>query len=437
VAVMSRYRHASNLIAMSMHLGPQPSSREWKPASAVLPVENAAAQVLLLARRLDRLIKRVQLFSVSCLQAPEELRNNLKQLVDLALVELEEGGKALERFRSDSPETADPVSISLLPSVESLAGSPLQETPADSGEITEQAVPTSNEVLASDENLTGASPQSPTLPTLGQLDLSYDTMANLADIPEASDLNAILARLEATSANDTNNEQAAFEQAQRPKAGESSTRERLLEFEVCRMQAADQVASTCAEPESPAEPTMNSPSEATSNAVKRVVLKLPKSTATDQAPAPERSQWEGSQREGAIGTSETSELEDTSPESKPLESASCASTSVSASGPQVNDHESGSVAAGVGPASLVPATAASSSPLSTSSDVTGRAPKKSSTIGATGNTGEKKNADQRENANPLDSIRPDNLNAILSLKEELDQLLHEYKTVENRSVENS
>lgn len=180
---------------------------------------STAEKVEFLNVRLERLIKGLRHFAGYCDFAPDDLRSEVKQYVDLAEIELREGLKALHHGRHElSRPDALPEEATLTTNN--------QQPPVASNEnlvtqTTSDLVDTSSDPLLSN-------PSS----NINSLGVSFDSMAKMAEVPVANDLEAILARLQSYSDALNNDEVEGQNVGTQPGR---DARERLLGFEVCRM----------------------------------------------------------------------------------------------------------------------------------------------------------------------------------------------------------
>jgi hypothetical protein len=315
--------------------------------------------------RLERLIKGLQLFAGYCELAPSEFRSEVKQFVDLAEIELREGLKALQ---SSAQDASSPSASS-----DAIVQPTLQETlptPASDENTDPTLVDTSSDPLLSAPNT-----------NLDSLGMSFDSLAQMAQVPEANDLEAILARLqsygEALDGGDVEKRKVGTQPSR-------DARELLLGFEVCRMDSDQSEVSL--QPVAESQPsevsgdwsntkTFSSSSDATSLTTQytEAVQFTPESAASNSLSYENSvaddlanlvSEVQGSD---SVAAEETSEAHQSKPET--------------GSGPQNNP-----------------------------------------------NTARESKSEQSENSSPVNSIRPDNLLEINALKEELNSMLSQYKS---------
>ena len=324
-----------------------------------------AEKLEFLSARLKRLIKGLQLFEGYCELAPSEFRSEVKQFVDLAEIELREGLKALLRGAqgaSSPPASSDEV---VPPTLQETSPTPASKEKKDS-----TLVDTSSDPLLSAPNT-----------NLNSLGMSFDSLAQMAQVPEANDLEAILARLQSYG------EALDGGDVERRKVGTQpgrDARELLLGFEVCRMDSNESEAST--QPVAPSQSseasgnwsntkTFSASNDATSLTTRNTeaVQFGPESAATNSL-GNENSGADdlanlGCEGQGSdsVAAEETSEAHQSKPET--------------GSGPQSNP-----------------------------------------------NTARESKSEQSENSSPVNSIRPDNLLEINALKEELNSMLSQYKS---------
>jgi hypothetical protein len=333
-----------------------------------------AEKVEFLSARLERLIKGLQLFSGYCDLAAGEFRSEVKQFVDLAEIELREGLKALRtgpRIDSSSPASSPEEAL-----VTTLSETPPTPVSDEDAECT--LVDTSSDPLLSNPNS-----------KLSSLGVSFDSMAQLAEVPEANDLEAILARLqtygEALDGGDVEGRKVGI------KPGRDA-RAMLLGFEVCRMDS-DQS-------EPPAQPTAESQlGELSGN------QSHPNTFCTSNEATSLTTQYTEVVHFAAESTATNS-----------LESMKSAVDDLA----NLDSESLGSDLAPDADRNSVPAQDKSEAHLSKLETVSG--PQNNP------NTARESKSEQPENASPVNSIRPDNLLEINALKEELNSMLSQFKS---------
>jgi hypothetical protein len=324
-----------------------------------------AEKLEFLGARLKRLIRGLQLFEGYCGLAPNEFRSEVKQFVELAEIELRESLKALERGAQDAsspPASQDEV---VQPTLQETLPSPASDEKKDS-----TLVDTSSDPLLSAPNT-----------NLNSLGMSFDSLAEMAQVPEANDLEAILARLqsygEALDAGDV----------ERRKVGTPpgrDARELLLGFEVCRMDSDQTEAST--------QPLAQSQSSKSSGNWSNTKT----SSASNHATSLTTPYTEGVQ----LGpeSAATNSLGNENSRADDLANLGCESQGSDSS------------------------TAEETSEAHRSNPETSSGPQNNP------NTARESKSEQSENSSPVNSIRPDNLLEINALKEELNLMLSQYKS---------
>ncbi|MFM7562961.1 MAG: hypothetical protein ACKO81_08015 [Planctomycetota bacterium] len=333
-----------------------------------------AEKVEFLSSRLERMIKGLQFFAGYCDLAPSEFRSEVKQFVDLAEIELREGLRALQSGkRGDSFPPDSAVEEALQPTLAATVPAPTAEE-----ETAPTLVDTSSDPLLSNPNA-----------NLNSLGVSFDSMAQMAEVPEANDLEAILARLqsygEALDTGDVEGRKVGTQPGR-------DAREMLLGFEVCRMDS-DQ-----AEP--PAQPNAESQPSESSGAWSQPHTFCASNEATSLTTqftgvvqvAPESNAANGLES----GRSPTDDLANFDSEGHSSE--------------------------------LVPGADQSSSPTQDKSDADQSKSETGSERQSNPTTARESKSDQSENASPVNSIRPDNLLEINALKEELNSMLSQFKS---------
>jgi hypothetical protein len=333
-----------------------------------------AEKVEFLTARLERLIKGLQLFAGYCDLAPSEFRSEVKQFVDLAEIELREGLKALQTGpRGDSSSPASSVEECARPTLAETLPTPVADEVTDS-----TLVDTSSDPLLSDPNS-----------NLNSLGVSFDSMAQMAEVPEANDLEAILARLqsygEALDSGDDEGRKVGTQPGR-------DAREMLLGFEVCRMDS-DQS-------EMPAEPTAESELGELSGNQSHPNTFCASNDATSLT-----TQYTEVVHFAAESTATNS-----------LESMKSAVDDLA----NLGSESLGSDLAPNADRNSVPTQDKSEAHLSNSETVSG--PQNNP------NTARESKSEQSENASPVNSIRPDNLLEINALKEELNSMLFQFKS---------
>jgi hypothetical protein len=349
-------------------------SRALSPDATVLDGQGGG-QLVSLSCRFERLLKRIRFLASHCEQAPDPLRQDLKQFLDLAAIELEEGYQALVRYQGNVPQS--------VASSDSLPHPNASIQPAENPRVELASEVAVNvplvvaEVQDCEQRIDSA---------LDQIEMSFDAMAQLAEIPEAADLTAILAKLE------SGGDAVDSDEFDRPvKTSPSNTRERLLGFEVCRMEGRPNRTSSGI----PAEPMG--------------LLNKPAISAFESNGQPELAQFATLEESNPLVST------DAEPPAEPPAEAELPHAIPAASPAPVSFLFESQFApeATAEPEPVLETSAPESNPgeehRSGSSSPKARA------------------SEQSENANPLDSIAPDNLQAILSLKEELIQVSAKFK----------
>lgn len=354
-----------------MHSGDQSSrSRAIGPA-AIVSNRDDGEPLKELSSRYVRLLKRVRILAQHCEQTPDGLRQQLKQFLDLAVIELEEGYQALVRYQGNVPLSAGndgPVRNELCPRQK---GTNLQVE-------TEQEIVVPNRRAVADSHQCEQRIDS----ALEKIELSFDAMAKLAEIPEAADLTAILARLEI---DDDAHDADDFEKP--VKTSPTNTRERLLGFEVCRMEARPKPADFL--PELPPE---TQPEE-----------------QLGAVPGPaELSQVAPLSEPDVIGNDLTGSgllpIDPNEPNQEPSAACLFAFCSAESAGSE-------SVDSAANPAAEPNPPSVDAQPQQMHAS----------------NVPKMRPSEQVENVNPLDSIGADNLQAILALKAELEQVSAKFR----------
>lgn len=353
-----------------MHRG-VPSSRSRVSGSvASVSSRQSGVELTALNSRFERLLKRVRLLSQHCNRVPNGLRQELKQFLDLAVIELEEGYQTLVSYQGSVP-LCDGSPSSLPHEL-----SPRQVSENEQVELERESVAADLQPVADSPDCDQRNDSA-----LDPIELSFDTMAKLAEIPEAADLTAILARLEnggdASEADD-------FEKPMEPL--QSNTRERLLGFEVCRMETAPELAECL--PETAAEVQLADGLSLPPSPVELPEGVLPSGDDTGSS-LPGNEQLVVDQSEASANEVESGQVASCSVESTVIEPAVPAAESA--------------VEPAFSPASPQP--------------VQGQTP----------TAPQKRPKEQVENVNPLDAIGAENLQAILALKEELEQVSAKFK----------
>lgn len=358
-----------------------------KPAKNRAPCHRFTAgtptdQAEFLRARLESLINGLRLFAAYCDLAPNPFRSEIKQFVDLAEIELSEGYKTLHNC-TKSPSTEGLTS-------EEVANSS-SENPSSSEGLQQTTASFEADYSQEWETECTSSNSSPSLSNseLNPVGLSYDTMAQMAVVPEANDLDAILARLKSTCEATDSSDIESLTVGTQPGR---DAREILLGFDVCRLDSNPSEAS----PEQAAESqpvgaicdlankkVFAASSDATSiTTLYTEVIQLDSnlSTAISSVPLPTAEDSNSALEIGNLGT-----------DSKPSENPSSETTQEENTLPEGG--------------------------LETGSE-TYRNP----------NSSRESKSEQSENSNPVNSISPDNLLEINALKEELDAMLSQFKS---------
>ena len=337
-----------------------------------------AEKVEFLSARLDRLINGLRLFAGYCDFAPNEFRSEVKQFIDLAEIELREGLKALHSGRKESSPFAGSLEETVLPTtlIESVP-TPAIEEQLDSN-ATSAAVDSSSAPLLSAPNSNLNSPG-----------MSFDSMAQMAEVPEANDLEAILARLqsygEALDNGDVEGRNVGTQSG-------NDARELLLGFEVCRMDSDQSEAVTQPDAQSDSNEAVgnwaNTKSFAACNEATSLTTQYTEITQFASAPAPANS----------------------------LGSQSPASEDSATTGSDTQDADS---VAGEDPTSI------STEGKSESQQIK---PLTGSGTNHNSNSARESNREHSENSSPVNLISPENLLEINALKDELNSMLSQFKS---------
>jgi len=336
-----------------------------------------AEKVEFLRARLESLLKGLRLFAGYCDLAPSPYRSEIKQFVDLAEIELDEGLRALQVTSKDS------TAPSLL-SDQSNTSSEIDLSIAKSGTADTDSSQES-------EKANHSSDSSPSFnnANLNPPGMSFDSMAQMAEVPEANDLEAILARLQSYGEALDNGE---IEGRNVGTQTGRDARELLLGFEVCRMDSTPSDAS----PEQAAE----------------------SQTGDANGDWSSTSAFAASSDATSITTQYT-EVAKLEPDS------STAISSNSLTPGEYNNSAADSANAGAG--SAADEDPASQTPPGENDSQNGK-PGTGSGANSNPNSSRESKREQSENSNPVNSISPDNLLEINALKEELSAMLSQYKS---------
>lgn len=344
-----------------------------------------AEKVAFLRGRLERLIRALHLFAGHCDLAPPPFRSAVRQFIDLAEIELREGLKALPSSVDDPALTTATACLTSTVVFEEAPAPSAPEEPLPAIESCEsgaahallETVEPSIDPLLSDS-----------APQLNSLGLSFDSMAQMAEVPEANDLEAILARLKSYSeALDS----ADVEGRKTDTSPGRDARELLLGFEVCRMDSetaeaavepanAGQTSAPIGEPSTDLSLAVSGDGYPSSPPAAPVGQSVPEATVTTQPVSLETAETQHSAEECLHQNLDTAAEED------------------SASRENLVQQDTP-------PAKREPDSAARSNP----------------------NTARGSKSEQAENSNPVNSISPENLLEINALKEELLAMMPRFK----------
>lgn len=326
-----------------------------------------------LERRFERLLKQVQSLAKHCEQTPDRLREKLKQLLDLALIELEEGYQTLFKYQAQPEVPKESAGLSAVqPGIER---API---PAESEEVPDGAAGELEVLSAHDceQRIESA---------LDDLESGLEELANFAAIPEAADLQTILARL---AKGIEASEGEVKEEPELKQQARHHAREQLLSFEICRMapESAELKIAAVSAGDSPLEPESVCP------------LQVPATSREIRSQAPVAGKAQYLVNDVLLEASVVAGM------SAALDGLPMISAAADKSVEMIaTDSESD---AGKTPTNL---NGQESQAVKPSSPKDARA---SETV---------------ENISPLESISPDNLQAILSLKQELEELSAQFK----------
>lgn len=361
-----------------------------------------------LSCRFERLLKRVRILAGHCEQAPENLRDSLKQFLDLAVIEMEEGFQALVSYQGRLSQS---VTVPESESGKLSSEQPVADSPIEPQATALASVPP---VVSENEDC-----EQGIEPTFDNIEMSFNTMARLAEIPEAADLNAILARLE------SGDDASDADEFRRPiQDSPTNTREQLLGFDVCRMEVRPNPATpAAAEPQNlPQNLSQNLSQSRTNRALAAAdradshhisAAEVVFTSAGDSHSAGDSLRYAAALSAGlpaeaggfpiASGAYGSREQVEDGADVQPVLPVPAA---------EVNDAEVKGAAESLSGHSPIPSnleSPARQNPNSAPSPSRGHA------------------SEQVEDVNPLESIAPENLEAILSLKEELILVSSKFK----------
>lgn len=362
-----------------MNLGQNPSPQRATARKA--PAHKLAGDAVFLGLRLERLCKGLQLFSRYCDQAPSEIRAAVKQYLDLAGIELADALRTLKSPIETEPADRQPAAQPTSQEVSQVEWA-IQSTPSGEPSLTNRA----------DCGIEEQDPKQgfndPLLePAQNGSDVHFESLAEQAEVPEANDVEAILARLKISIENTEAGE--ASESASR-KARPSDARELLLGFEVCKL-----------------SPTESTPAQANSLHGEQAEA----GSSEHSAPAAQGMNDESNSWFPSVSAELRDEIG--ANELKPAD----VSNSLPEDG-QPSDESAGELSLQTGlqaTARFPQASTGAAEPMLAENRVNS-------------NSASHLRHEQSENSNPLQSISPDNLKQILELKEELNELLASYKS---------
>lgn len=337
-----------------------------------------AEKVEFLGARLERLIKGLQLFLGYYELAPSDFRSEVKQFIDLAEIELREGLKALQsgaRVRSSAPS-----------SLNDEVGGAIHNEPPTAPAIADFTASKTDTALVDTSSDPLLSAQNSNLNSLG---LNFDSMAQMAEVPEANDVEAILARLQSYG------EALDHSDVEGRKVGKQpgrDARELILGFEVCRMDADPAEATTCSDTE-----TQSGEASSENSNASRIAAANDATSLTTQFSAIVQVVPESAVSSGVVYSNP---VEDGSPDS----------------GGEGQGFDS------------VKTTNQTKGSTEEKSELLASKPEIGSGKHSNPNTARESKSEQGENSSPVNSISPDNLLEINALKDELNSMLSQFKS---------